>query len=634
MKHVIIGTAGHVDHGKSTLIRALTGIETDRLREEQKRGITIDLGFAWLDLPDGGKAGIVDVPGHEKFVHNMLSGAGGIDLALLIVAADEGVMPQTEEHLSILSLLDIKDGIIVITKTDMVEEDWLELAEETIIESVEGTFFEGAPIFRCSAYTGDGVDELREEIFKKIASLPEKNENIPFREPVDRIFTIGGFGTVVTGTIFEGKVELGDTVQLYPSGKEFRVRSIQVHEEDQKVAYAGQRTAINLAQAAKEDIQRGEMIATPGSMDNSQTLDVHLRVLPNSEFNIKDRSRVHFHYGANESIAQVRLLDRKLLKAGESTVARLNFQEDVAVKFGDPYVLRFFSPLVTIGGGHVLDPCPRTYKIKNKIWHERLEKLLNADAKTRFYLAIDSASPYFSGLAQAIRRAGLDVESPDSIKEILDTLESEGLIFKLNNEISISVNFLNKLQGSVLRILEKFHQENPLKLGVKRESLRTSLLSEQRQEYTDKILNYFIEQGSIKESNGLISLAGFTLSLSPEEEAVQEQILAFYEKSGYSPLDKEEVIAKFPKKQNPEALISHLIDQGKLIRLDDKINMHPRYVEAARDFVVKHIQENGSIKLAEVRDKIGSSRRFAIAILDYFDRQKLTRMQGDVRILL
>lgn len=634
MKHVIIGTAGHVDHGKSTLIRALTGIDTDRLREEQKRGITIDLGFAWLDLPDGSKAGIVDVPGHEKFVHNMLSGAGGIDLALLIVAADEGVMPQTEEHLAILSLLNIKDGIIVITKTDMVEEEWLELAEETIIESVEGTFFEGAPIYKCSAYTGEGIDELREEIFKKIATLPEKNDNIPFREPVDRIFTIGGFGTVVTGTIFEGKVELGDTVQLYPSGKEFRVRSIQVHEQDQPAAYAGQRTAINLAQAAKEDIKRGEMLATPGSMDNSQILDVQLRVLPNSEFNVKDRSRVHFHYGASESIAQVRLFDRKLLKAGESTVARLNFQEDVAVKYGDPYVIRFFSPLVTIGGGHVLDPCPRTYKVKNEIWLERMEKLREADAKTRLYLAIDSASPYFAGLAQAFRRAGLEVESPETIKELVEQLQSEGQIFMLNQDIAISVNFLNKLQGSVERILNKFHQENPLKLGVKRESLRTSLLPEARQEYTDKILNYFIEGAKIKESNGLISLNDFTLSLSPEEEATQAEILALYEKFAYAPLDREEVIAKFPKKQNPEALISHLIDQGKLIRLDDKINMHPRFVEEARDFVVKHIKEHGSIKLAEVRDKIGSSRRFAIAILDYFDRQKLTRMQGDVRILL
>lgn len=634
MKHVIIGTAGHVDHGKSSLIKALTGVNPDRLKEEQKRGITIELGFTYLDLPDGSRAGIIDVPGHERFVHNMLAGAGGIDLALLVIAADEGVMPQTEEHLEILRLLDIKHGIVVLTKTDLVDEEWLELVEETVRESVAGTFFEQSPIYKVSAYKGEGIDELRQAIGRAVADLPEKDPNLPFREPIDRVFSVGGFGTVVTGTVFEGQVAPGDKLMVYPQQMDVRVRNVQVHDQDQERAFAGQRTAINLAQVSKEDIERGQVLAAAGSLDLSNILDVSLRLAAKSPYSIKNRSRVHFHYGAAEQVCQVRLLDREELMPGESTVARLNFQEDVVLKYGDPFVLRFFSPTVTIGGGHVIDPCPRTRKVKNASWHEHLSAMQTARAEERLLAAIDSASPFFSDVNQAMRRSGLTAQAPEIGKAALTNLAEQAKIYQLTNQVYISALFLDNMAGAAERILKDFHKANPLKSGLRRESLRTSLLPEVKLEYTDKILNLLVSQGLLKEQNGLLSLADFSLDLSSEQMALEEKILDFYLQSGFAPPEVEEVRAKFSNRQDIPALLSHLLDEGRLIRLDDKLNLHPQYLEQARTFVIQTIEEEGELKLADFRDYIDSSRKYALAILDYFDSCKLTRMQGDVRKLL
>lgn len=634
MKHVIIGTAGHVDHGKSSLIKALTGLQTDRLDEEKKRGITIDLGFAWLDLPDGSKAGIVDVPGHERFVHNMLAGAGGIDLAILVVAADEGVMPQTEEHLAILDLLDIKQGIIVMTKIDLVDPDWLDLAEETVREAVADSFFAQAPIFRVSAYTGQGIEDLRQAIVKAVQDLPEKNPNLAFREPIDRVFSVEGFGTVVTGTIFEGRVRLGDKLMVYPQAQEVRVRSLQVHEQDVEEAFAGQRTAINLAQIAKDQLVRGQVLASPNSLEVSQILDVEIRVPANSPFAIKDRSRLHFHYGAAEALCQVRLLDAESLEPGDKGLARLNFQEDVCLKYHDPFVLRFFSPVVTVGGGHVLDPCPRTFRIKNPSWQDRMERLSQGDNKTRLLLAIDSGSPHFDPLTKAIHRAGLDQLTPQALEQLCQDLVAGQEAFQLNDQIYLSTAFLHNLAASCKRILEAFHQAQPLKAGMRREALRTTLLSDVKLDYTDKILDYFLAQGFIKDQAGLLALPDFNFSLSPEQEKIQAQMLAQYQKAGFSPPETAEILAAFSKQDRPEDLLSNLIDRGDLIRLDDKLNLHPDFFAEARTYVIKEIEKNGSLKLADFRDHIQSSRKYAVAILDYFDRIKLTRLKGDVRILL
>lgn len=634
MKHVIIGTAGHVDHGKSSLIKVLTGLETDRLKEEQKRGITIELGFAYLDLPNGSKAGIIDVPGHERFVHNMLAGAGGIDLALLVIAADEGVMPQTEEHLEILRLLDIKHGLIALTKTDLADPDWIDLVEETVKEEVQGTFFEHSPIHRVSAYTGEGVDELRQAIFKAIEELPEKDPALPFREPIDRVFSVEGFGTVITGTVFEGTVMPGDKLMVYPQEQEVRVRTVQVHDEKQEAAYAGQRTAINLAQVSADEIKSGEILAAPNSLDLSQNLDVRVRISDKSPFTIKNRSRLHFHYGSAEAICQIRLLGKEELLAGEEALARLNFQEDVVLKYGDPFVLRFFSPTVTVGGGHVLDPSPRTMRIKDGPWQERLEQLVYASPQERLLAAIDTGSPYFASLDQALRRSGLASQPKHNQDQAVEELLSKEDIYKLADTVYVSTNFIEDMAKSSDRILSKYHQENPLKSGLRRESMRTSLLPEVRIDYTDKILDLLIKADLIKEQNGLISLTDFSLDLSDDQKALQDKIVADYLAAGFSPPDDDEIIAKYPGKEPVNGLLSNLIDVGRLIRLDDKINIHPEYLEKAKKFAIEKIQAEGSLKLADFRDYIDSSRKYALAILDYFDRIKLTRMQGDVRILL
>ena len=362
MKHVIIGTAGHVDHGKTLLVKALTGIDTDRLVEEKKRGITIDLGFAHLDFEDGTQAGLVDVPGHEKFIKNMLAGAGGIDLAMLVVAADEGFMPQTVEHLGILSLLGIREGLVVITKADMVDPEWVEMIAEDVRERVKGTFLEGKPIMAVSAYTGQGIAELRQHLHKLVKDAAEKNLRTPFRLPVDRVFSVDGFGTVVTGTLIEGSVRKDEIAELVPSGLRAKVRSIQVHGKDTDTACAGQRVAMNLAGLKKTDVQRGDTVARPDTVKTSRMLDVRLQNLKNSQRTILTQSQVHFYHGASVMLAKVVLLDRESLLPGDSCYAQLRLTEPLASKRGDRFVIRFYSPLETIGGGVILDEVPLRHK--------------------------------------------------------------------------------------------------------------------------------------------------------------------------------------------------------------------------------------------------------------------------------
>lgn len=358
MKHIIIGTAGHVDHGKTLLVKALTGIDTDRLQEEKKRGITIELGFAHLDFSDGTQAGIVDVPGHEKFIKNMLAGAGGIDLAMLVVAADEGFMPQTVEHLGILSLLGIRDGLVVITKCDMVEPEWVDMIREDVAQQVKGTFLEGKPVMAVSAYTGEGIPELREHLHKLVLKASEKSMRVPFRLPVDRVFSVEGFGTVVTGTLIEGCIQEGEVAEIVPSGLTAKVRNLQVHGKDVETAYAGQRVAINLAGLKKTEVARGDAVVKPGTVRSSLMIDVRLQNLRNSQRVILNDSQVHLYHGSTEQLCKVVLLDRDKLDPGESCYAQLRMTAPVSTKAGDRFVIRFFSPLETIGGGVVLDDTP------------------------------------------------------------------------------------------------------------------------------------------------------------------------------------------------------------------------------------------------------------------------------------
>lgn len=634
MQHAIIGTAGHVDHGKSSLIAALTGCDPDRLDEEKKRGITIELGFASLDLPDGGKAGIVDVPGHERFVRHMLAGAGGMDLVLFMVAADEGVMPQTKEHLDILQLLDVREGLIVMTKIDLADEEWQELAEEDIRDAVKGSFLESAPIYRVSSRTGEGIEALREEIFRRIQTLPERKSSSAFRLPIDRVFTLGGHGTIVTGTLIEGSLRQGETVSLYPEGREARVRSLQVHGTEVAEAMAGQRLAINLAQLSKEDILRGDVLASRGSMDISTFLDVSVSILKDSPYSVKNGSKLHLHVGSAAILARIRLLGKEELKPGEIGTARLILEEGVALKYGDRFVLRFFSPMETVGGGYVLDPDPKTLRIREELWGAHLERLVSADPIERLCMAVDTGSPVFASLDSAIRRSGVSALPPEEQEEILKQGLASGEVLELTPQIWLSSAFLKTMGEKSLGILEKYHTENPLKAGLKREELRTRLLPEIKIEWTDKLLEHLIRLGYLKDQEGLISAPDFQVCLSDEQKKIARDMEALYKETGFAPPDTDEVLSRFPNKQNPGAVLSQLIDSGVLCRLDAQICMHREVVEEARAYTLSYILENGSMKLADFRDHIGSSRKFAVAILDSFDREKLTRLEGDARVLL
>ncbi|MCQ2566228.1 MAG: selenocysteine-specific translation elongation factor, partial [Clostridia bacterium] len=435
MKHVIIGTAGHVDHGKTTLIKALTGIDTDRLQEEKKRGITIELGFAHLDFDDGLQAGIVDVPGHEKFIKNMLAGAGGIDLAMLLVAADEGFMPQTVEHLGILQLLGIKNGIIVITKTDMVDEDWLEMIKEDVNSHVKGTFLEGKPVFCVSAYTGQGIKELKDSLHDLVLQTGEKNMRTPYRLPIDRVFSVEGFGTVVTGTLIEGAVNIGDSAVILPDGLECRVRNIQVHSKDTPTAYAGQRVAINLAGIKKSDIARGNCVAAPGSTPTSRMLDVHLQNLPNSDRTIVNNSQVHLYHGSSECLAKVVLLDRDRLEPGENCYAQLRLTEEIATRKGDRFVVRFLSPLETIGGGVVVDPKPYKHKRNDASVLELLAIKENGSEDQKLVQIVDE---YGLGMVSSETLAKQQNVSSEDMKISLAELVNEGKVLEILPDTYIS----------------------------------------------------------------------------------------------------------------------------------------------------------------------------------------------------
>ena len=408
MKHVVIGTAGHVDHGKTALVRALTGVDTDRLTEEKRRGLTIELGFARLDFPDGSCAGVVDVPGHEKFIKTMLAGAGGIDLAMLVVAADEGFMPQTVEHLNILSLLGVRRGVVVLTKCDLADADWLAMARADLAARVKGTFLENAPVVETSAATGQGIEDLREMLHALVRQTREKSARVPFRLPIDRVFSVDGFGTVVTGTLIEGALHVGGEAELLPSGTRSRVRNLQVHGENTAIAVAGQRVAVNLAGIKKTDIARGDTLAEPDSVRVSRLLDVRLSCLRDSERTVENGSRVHFCHGTAARLAKVVLLDRDALAPGESAYAQLRFTEDVAAKCGDRFVIRFYSPLETIGGGIILDDAPARHKRNDAAVLSALAVRENGSGAERVLQALTALDTALPSAAQLAARLGME----------------------------------------------------------------------------------------------------------------------------------------------------------------------------------------------------------------------------------
>ncbi|MBQ9966427.1 MAG: selenocysteine-specific translation elongation factor [Clostridia bacterium] len=629
MNHVIIGTAGHVDHGKTCLIKALTGTDTDRLAEEKKRGITIELGFANLQLPGGISAGIVDVPGHEKFVRNMLAGAGGVDIAMLIVAADEGVMPQTREHLAILSLLDIPQGIIVVTKCDTVDPDWVEMVKEDIALAVEGTFLEGAPMQAVSSYTGEGLEELKAKLAELAEQAKGKDLDRPFRLPADRVFTLGGHGTVITGTLLEGTLHEGDEIMLYPSGMMTKARSIQVHSQSVKEAYGGQRVAVNLAGVKKEDISRGEVAAAPNSMTNSMMVDVYLSCLKDCGREIKNNSRVHFYHGAREILSKVVLMDgRDSLVPGESCYAQLRLEETVTAKRGDRFVVRFYSPLETVGGGIIVDPFPFKHRRNDKRSLEGMEIKHKGPDKDIVGHLIGDHSHDWTTLSDIARYGSYSLTDA---KTYADELANEGKVIFIGKDIYLDAAYVKKVRTSMVSFLNDFHKKNPLKGGVKREELRTRLLPEVEIAKVDALLNHFIEKGSIKEVKGLISISSFKVEAGEKLQKLMDRLEADYKKAAFAPPATDEVIAKANDKQAAQVM-DMMLSEGILIRLDPQIYIHSECYNKALETVYELIDKNGQTTLAEFRDALGTSRKYAVALLEYFDNRKLTKKVGDTRV--
>lgn len=632
MKHVIIGTAGHVDHGKTLLIRALTGIDTDRLVEEKKRGITIELGFAHLDFDDGTQAGIVDVPGHEKFIKNMLAGAGGIDLAMLIVAADEGFMPQTIEHLGILSLLGIKDGLVVITKTDMAEPEWVEMIREDVAAQVEGTFLEGKPVFAVSAYTGDGIPELRNALKELVQKASAKNLRTPFRLPIDRVFSVDGFGTVVTGTLIEGALTEGEMAEIMPTGLQARVRNLQVHGKDVTTAYAGQRVAVNLAGVKKTDLSRGNTIARPGSVRTSLMLDVRLQNLKNSQRTILHGSQVHLYHGSTVRLAKVVLLDRDALQPGESCYAQLRFTEEIAAKTGDRFVVRFFSPLETIGGGVILDDHPRKHKQNDP---KALEVLAIKESGSGDAKLIQTIAEHGHSLPSLEKLAGqLNMEKEDLAGE-LNALESSGKVLEPLPGRYLAAAVFDKLWDSCKVLLEQYHKQNPLHAGMKTPELRQKLLKNTEQTVADAILSSLCKEGKLKTVADRYALADFTVRLTKKQNAIREKIMQIYKQAGLEVPNLEEIYPKFALNEQTDCkqVVEALVSGGGLVMLTPQLCIHNQVYADICQKTKAYMEEHGELTLAEFRDMLGTSRKYALAVLEYYDKTKILKKDGDIRRL-
>lgn len=635
MKHIIIGTAGHIDHGKTTLIRALTGKETDRLKEEKDRGISIELGFTYFDLPSGRRAGIIDVPGHERFIKNMLAGIGGIDLVMLVVAADEGVMPQTKEHLNILSLLKIKKGIIVLTKKDMVDDEWLDIVIEQVKEDVAGTFLEDASIIPVSSVSKEGLDRLIAEIDALTEVVNTKDIDKPFRLHVDRVFSIAGFGTIVTGTLISGTIKEGDKAMIYPKKIETRVRSIQVHDTNVNIAEAGQRVAMNLAGVKLEEIVRGDVIASSNTIEPTFMLDARLELLKDAVRSISNRDRLRIYHGSAEVFGRVVLLDREELMPGENAFVQIRLEEELACLKDDRFVIRFYSPMITIGGGTILDPNPPKRKRFREDVIEELTIKEKGDIEEVIEQQVLKMSEYYPDLSSIAKAAGnMTLESCSTILEKLG-LQNKIKVFKTNEgAFYIHNQFLEDLNAKVKILLNDFHKKHPLKTGMSKEELRTKVMLNAKQRIADELFGYLTSGKIIKINEQIVSLWDFEVRFSDEQEKIKKLVMELYEKNKYNPPRYAELTALLKLQEKSLApVFNALVSSGNLVKVDQETVFSKGGIQDATDMVVNYLKENRSIQLGEFRDMLGTSRKYAMAILDYFDQNKITKRVEDKRIL-
>lgn len=623
----VIGTAGHVDHGKSTLVQALTGIDPDRLAEEKAREMTIDLGFAWLQLGESGaleEVGVVDVPGHRDFIENMLAGVGGIDVALFVIAADEGVMPQTREHLAILDLLEVRGGIIALTKVDLITDDpdWLELVMLDVAEVTQGTVLQDAPILPVSAKTGSGITELKQVLWEELSNAPPRADNGRPRLPVDRVFSLSGFGTVVTGTLLDGRFQIGDQVQIQPAGRSGRVRGLQTHKTKLDVAQPGSRVAINLTGVDRDEVQRGDVIAGQGVVRSTILFDAAYRHLAAATTPLKHNVEVKLFVGAKEVLARTRILGVEQIEAGQTGWLQLATVEEVAVVRGDRFILRRPSPGETLGGGRVLDPHPG--RRHRRFRPEAVERLKTLSAGTPAELLLQTlqrSEP--AAEAALLQTSGLDRDTAvAALAELIETGQIKAFPTQL-----LSYQTEQKLKTTTEAILKKYHQENPLRLGIPREELRSRL--QLKANLFNPLISDWIQTEIMAETGGFLHLPSHQIRFSsPQQIRIEELFSRFHAEGVNSPSVKECQDAV------GENVYYALVDLGKLQPISKDVVYTPDGLEKILAKIVGFMQENGRINAAQTRDLLQTSRKYAISLLEYCDQSKITRRVDDDRVLV
>lgn len=629
-RHFIIGTAGHVDHGKTALIRALTGAETDRLAEEQERGMSIDLGFADFTLPGGRRAGVIDVPGHERFLKNMLAGAGGIDLVLLVVAADEGMMPQTREHLDILQVLQTRRGVVVLTKRDLVDEEWLELVREDLRKALAGTFLAEAPMVSVSAVTGEGIPELVELLSRMADEVPTRPIVGPWRLPIDRVFTIQGFGTVVTGTLLTGIARVGDRVALLPGGRESRIRNIQVHGQSVDHAEAGTRVALNLAGVDVDQLERGMVAAPPGAYPESWAIETRLEVLPTCPREVKHRTRVRLHLGSAEIQARVNLLDAETLPPGSSGLVQLRLERPTVAARGMRYVLRFYSPPDLIGGGSVI--------ASSEARHRRFDpKVLEA-------LRLQERGTPEQLVAEAVSRSGLTPVAPqalaaslemplEEVRRHLAALAAAGTVIVHSGESVLHRDPLEAAEHQLLTVLGDYHAAQPMRAGMSREELRSRLARHMDTRGFNLVCSRLEADGRMYAEGSRVRRAGHEPVFPPPLDRVRDALIQGMLRSPWNPpLFPDLVAAGGLAPRQAQEVWDALIDNGEIVRLSSDVFLHRSVVEEAVAKVRSYLQENPSLTAAQLRDLLGTTRKFAVPLAEYLDAQRVTRRIGDERV--
>ena len=633
MKRVVLGTAGHIDHGKTTLIKALTGVDCDRLKEEKERGITIELGFTSMALPGGSEISIVDVPGHEKFVHHMVAGATGLDLVALVIAADEGIMPQTREHLDICKLLRVKKGLVALTKIDLVEKDWLDLVKEEVQEFVKGTFLEGAAIVPLSSTTGEGLPAFLAEVDRLAQEVEERSPEGLFRLPIDRVFTIKGFGTVVTGTVISGTASVGDTLEVLPRGLEAKVRGIQAHGKPVESATAGLRAGINLQGLETGDIDRGNVLVLSQTLKPTAVLDVAFQLLSSAPKPLKHRTRIRLHLGTAELLGRVIPLGREEVKPGEEAFMQIRLEEPIMALPGDHFVIRSYSPLLTIGGGEVLDAFPSRHKRLSQQVREEMEILEKGSDDEKIRVRLLKAGPAGLSWPDLMMRTNL---LPAKLKSRVEALAGTGGILRYNGDRLryIHPQVMADLKRFCLDYLKEFHRKNPLQPGAMKEELKSKLPPHADSRLFNHLLSALTGEKKIIMEKETVRLSAHTISLKEEEKDLRKKMVLLYAQGKLQPPLIKEVAAELAVSESElKPVLQLLVKEGTLVKVKEDLYFHLQAMQEMEAKLIQFLQQNKEMAPTQFKEISQVSRKFAIPLMEHFDAKKLTMRIGDKRVL-